>query len=142
MTGYVITDRRRQRWIIALTAIAAFMTCLDNSMFSAALPTISSDVDIGVDAIAILPAVNLLIFAGLVLSFGRLGDLRGYSRVFATGAALYGAGLLICGLSPGLCALVGGRLVQSLGATMAGPTAGAMNAFFMPARPPEGPWAT
>jgi EmrB/QacA subfamily drug resistance transporter len=132
MDDYVITDRKRQRWLLIIASLAVFMTCLDNAMLSTALPTIAKDVQIGVDAIAYLPAVNLLIFASFVLTCGRLGDLKGYRRIFTLGIVLYGVGLAACGAAPGLWVLVLGRLVQALGATMIGPAVGAMIAFFMP----------
>lgn len=130
--NFIITDGSRQRWLLVITSVTVFMTCLDNTMLSTALPTIAKDVEIGMDAIAYLPAVNMLVFASFVLTFGRLGDLKGYRRIFALGIILYGAGLAVCALSPGLWALVLGRLVQALGATMIGPAVGAMIAFFMP----------
>lgn len=132
MNDFLITDKGRQRWLIIILSVTVFATCLDNSMVSTALPTIAKDVEIGVDAIAYIPAVNLLVFASLVLTFGRLGDLKGYRKVFLIGVLTYAVGLAVCGLSGWLWMLVAGRFVQSLGATMLGPAVGAIIAFFMP----------
>ncbi len=102
-------------------------------MLSAALPTISEDVEIGVDAIAYLPAINLLVFASFGLTFGKLGDIKGYRRLFLLGLTLFSIGSVSSGLSFGLWMLVLARLVQSLGAAMIASTIAAIIISFLPA---------
>jgi DHA2 family metal-tetracycline-proton antiporter-like MFS transporter len=127
-----VEDGKRQRWLLAIASVTAFVTCLDSTMLSTALPTISKDVEIGVDAIAYLPAINLLVFASFVLTFGKLGDIKGYRRLFITGLALFTIGSMCCGLSFNLWMLVLARFVQSVGAAMIGPTITAIIISFVP----------
>jgi EmrB/QacA subfamily drug resistance transporter len=62
--------------------------------------------------------VYLLVVSGLLLTFGRLGDLRGHRRVYVSGFAVFVLGSGLCGFSPSAGALVGFRALQALGAAM------------------------
>ncbi len=52
----------------------------------------------------------------LMLSFGRVGDLLGYRRVFLAGTAVSTLAFIACALAPDYAALLAARVVQGIGA--------------------------
>lgn len=53
---------------------------------------------------------------GLMLSFGRLGDMLGYRRVFLWGTGISTLAFIACALAPSYAALIAARVVQGVGA--------------------------
>ena len=62
--------------------------------------------------------IYLLVVSGLLLSFGRLGDLRGNKTVYVWGFLIFVLGSAFSGLSPAPGFLISSRAFQALGATM------------------------
>jgi EmrB/QacA subfamily drug resistance transporter len=60
----------------------------------------------------------LLVVSGLLLSFGRLGDLRGHKAVYVTGFVVFVLGSALCGLAATADALIACRALQAVGAAM------------------------
>ncbi len=54
--------------------------------------------------------------ASLVLVFGRAGDIAGHRRIFLLGTAWSGVAFLLCAAAPGFGWLLGGRVLQGVGA--------------------------
>ncbi len=69
-----------------------------------------------------IPMIQWIVIAyvltqtGLMLTFGRVGDILGYRRVFLTGAGFSTLAFLACALAPSYWALVGARVAQGVGA--------------------------
>jgi EmrB/QacA subfamily drug resistance transporter len=63
-----------------------------------------------------------LVFGGLLLLGGRLGDLFGRRRVFLAGVAVFTVASLAGGLADSAGLLIAARIVQGLGAAAAGPS--------------------
>lgn len=94
------------------------MSALDGSVVNAVLPIIRQAFGSDIATIEWVVTVYLLVISGLLLTFGRLGDLRGHRRVYVSGFALFVFGSALCGLSPSAGALIGFRGLQALGAAM------------------------
>jgi EmrB/QacA subfamily drug resistance transporter len=109
----------RQKWLV-LVAIGAstFMTALDTSVVNTVLPVINQSFDSQVATIEWVVTIYLLIVSGLLLSFGRLGDLRGHKPVFLLGFGIFILSSALCGMSPSAVALIAFRGLQALGAAM------------------------
>ncbi len=118
---------------------ATFMTGLDYSIITVALPEIGRD--LGFSSTGDLQWVAtacLLPTAGLLPLFGRLSDLVGRRRLFVLGAALFTALSLVAAAATGPAMLITARAGQGIAAAMIGPTALAL----MTASFPEGPQRT
>lgn len=69
-------------------------------------------------AIQWVVTVFLLIVSALLLTFGRLGDLRGHTPVYVVGMAIFSVGATLCGIASNVGTLILFRGVQAVGAAM------------------------
>src|SRR5210317_159795 len=113
------TSLKKQNWLTFLmVAIGIFMATLDGSIVNIALPSIMADFEVPLATIQWVPMIYLLTVTSLLLSFGRLSDIRGRRIVYSFGLCLFALGSLFCGLAPSAHMLIGARFFQGLGAAM------------------------
>jgi len=106
-------------WLIFLmVAIGIFMATLDGSIVNVALPAIMADFRVELATIQWVVMIYLLTVTALLLSFGRLSDIRGRRIVYSTGLLFFSCGSLLCGIAPSAGWLIGARFFQGLGAAM------------------------
>ncbi len=94
------------------------MSALDGSIVNALLPTVRAALGASVAAIEWVVSVYLLVVSGVLLGFGRLGDLRGHRGVYLTGFAGFVVTSALCGLAPSTEWLVAARALQAIAAAM------------------------
>lgn len=105
-------------WVLLAVGIGTFMSALDGSVVNIVLPVMSRDFDIDVAAIQWVVTIYLLVVSGLLLSFGRLGDLRGHRTLYTSGFVVFVLGSALCGFAPTALTLIGFRALQALGAAL------------------------
>ena len=106
----------REHYIVLLIiAFAALMGTLDSTIVNISLPTIASSFGVDISIVSWVVLAYLLILAGLLLAFGKLGDLKGFRRVFIAGFAIFTFGSLLCGLSSTIYQLIAFRALQGIG---------------------------
>jgi EmrB/QacA subfamily drug resistance transporter len=127
-------DVTYRREILLVTSLGAFMTPLDASIVSVALPSIANRFRMGYAEVIWVPVAYLLCLATLLLTFGRLSDVRGRKPFFTAGFALFTASSALCGLSQSAAMLVFFRGAQGVGAAMIGATSAAIVTEVFPAR--------
>ena len=110
----------KNKWAILYTVLVmTFMTCLDSSIVTVALPVMQKELGVGLDRIQLVSSVYLLATCIAILPFGRLGDTRGKVNVFQLGVAVFTVGSLACGLSKTLETLAVSRVLQGIGCAAA-----------------------
>jgi EmrB/QacA subfamily drug resistance transporter len=122
-----------QKIILAIIAFAVFMATLDTSIVNVSLPTIAEWFHADMGLVSWVVMAYLLVISGLMLACGRLGDLKGFRRVFIAGFALFTAGSLLCGLAVSIEHLVAFRVLQGIGAAAIEAIAPAMITVSLPA---------
>jgi len=98
--------------------IGTFMSALDGSVVNTILPVIRTYFSSDVAGVEWTVVVYLLVVSSLLLSFGRLGDLRGHKGIYVWGFVIFVAASAACGLAPSVGFLVAARGVQAIGAAM------------------------
>lgn len=107
------------KWLVfVLVAIGVFMSTLDGSIVNIALPAIMKDFVVPLATIEWVPMIYLLIISSLLLSFGRLSDIRGRRWVYSRGLFVFSIGSLFCGTAQSALWLIAARAFQGLGAAM------------------------
>jgi EmrB/QacA subfamily drug resistance transporter len=107
------------KWLVlAAIGIGTFMSALDGSVVNTILPVIKAAFKSDVATVEWVVTTYLLVVSALLLSFGRLGDLRGNKTVYVIGFLIFVVGSAACGLSPTPAFLVAARAFQALGAAM------------------------
>lgn len=111
-----LEDPKRQWWLIASVAFAAFVSALDGNIVSIALPDLARDLQVPVTSTSQVMVAYILFMSASLPLVGKLGALFGAKRLFLGGFALFGIGSLICGVSRTLEILIAARVFQSMGA--------------------------
>ncbi len=115
---------RENRWsrgdigILLSVGLGTFMSALDASVVNTVLPVIRITFGAPVASIQWVVTVYLLAMGGLLLTFGRLGDLRGHRRVFLLGFAVFVPASVLCGMAAGESTLIPARILQGVGAAV------------------------
>lgn len=115
-----MNDRTSSRkWFVLLAiGVGTYMSALDGSVVNTILPVIRAALHSDVATVEWVVTIYLLVVSGLLLSFGRLGDLRGHKRVYVTGFSVFVLGSALSGWAPTAGALIGFRAFQALGAAI------------------------
>jgi len=108
----------RKWWVLISVGMGTFMSALDGSVVNTVLPVLNQAFGSDVATIEWVVAVYLLIVSGLLLSVGRLGDLRGHKKVYLTGFAIFILASALNGQAPSAVSLIVTRGIQALGAAM------------------------
>ena len=119
------TDRtaRRRWWALGLIATAQFMVIMDTSIIGVALPQMQVDLGFAPQDLSWVFNAYVIAFGGLLLLGGRLSDLLGAHRVFATGWAVLLGGSVLAGAAQTATLELIGRGIQGAGAALIAPAA-------------------
>ena len=113
-----------RRWLaLGLIAAAQFMVIMDTSIIGVALPEMQQDLGFTPQGLSWVFNAYVVAFGGLLLLGGRLSDLFGARRIFATGWAVLAAGSLMAGLAGNATVELAGRAVQGAGSALIAPSA-------------------
>jgi NTE family protein len=120
--------------VFAVASLATFVAYLDATIVNVAFPDIRSDFhSTGLGVLSWVINGYALLFAALLVIFGRVADRVGRRRVFLAGVALFGVASAVCGAAPSPETLIAARVVQGAGAAAMVPAA---LAVLLPAFPP------
>jgi EmrB/QacA subfamily drug resistance transporter len=121
-----IDDGRRKWWVLAAMGGVLGLILLDETVVGVALPTIRDD--LGMSQVTAHWVVNayLLVFAGLVVAGGKLGDMIGLRRLFVGGVTLFGLASMTAGFAESSLWLIAARGVQGIGAAVIFPASTAI----------------
>jgi EmrB/QacA subfamily drug resistance transporter len=112
---------RARALTLAAACLALFAIFLDNTIVNVAVPAIQHDLRAAPDQLDWTVNAYVVVFAGLVLLGGKLGDRFGRRKMFAVGLLLFAAGSAAGGLSTSSAMLIGSRAVQGGGAALMAP---------------------
>src|SRR4030066_1952391 len=110
----VSMDSSRKGGVLLAIGVGTFMTALDTSVANTVLPVIGKSFREPITNVEWVVTIYLLVLSGLLLSFGRLGDMRGQKTIFLSGFGIFIAGSLLSGMAPNVTLLIAFRSLQTL----------------------------
>ncbi len=110
---------RRVTVIVLVLSLAIFMASLDTFIVNLAFPYIGKEyAGTPLSTLSWVLNAYTIVLAAVLVPAGRWADRVGRRRVFVAGLAVFGIGSLLCGVAPGVGALIAARVFQAFGAGM------------------------
>jgi EmrB/QacA subfamily drug resistance transporter len=122
----------RARWLTLLAlSLGISMIIVDATIVNVAIPSIVRDLGLDGPAAQWIVSVYPLVFAALLITFGRLGDVLGRKRLYVFGLVTFVSASALAGLAPSGPLLFAARILQGVGgAAIAPATQSILNARF------------
>ncbi|MCX6163458.1 MAG: MFS transporter, partial [Ignavibacteriae bacterium] len=115
MNDYIITDKSRRFWFILSLSLVHLLLGLDINIVSVSLPTIAEHFGVNAGVASRVVWIYFLILTCFLLGFGKLGDLKGFRKLYLIGISVFTLGSLLSALSFNFNTLVIFRVIQALG---------------------------
>lgn len=113
----------RYRWLgLFALALGVAMIIVDATIVNVSIPQIIRSLGISSTDAQWVQEAYTLVFAALLLVWGRLADRYGRRRLFVTGAVVFGSASVLAALSQSGGELIGSRVLQGIGGAMMLPT--------------------
>ncbi|USS91088.1 MFS transporter [Fructilactobacillus carniphilus] len=113
---------KKVKAVLPILIIVNLLCMMDVSIMTIVLPEIQTAFKTNLNNLSWALNVYTIIFASMIIPFGRLSDKLGKNKFIFTGLIIFGIGSLLTGLSPNLSFMLVARAIQSLGAAMIIPT--------------------
>jgi MFS transporter, DHA2 family, multidrug resistance protein len=123
-----------RRWfLLAIMCLSLVLVVMSVSGLNTALPTIQRDLGASASDLQWIVDAYAIVFAGLLLSAGAIGDRFGRRRALLAGLGVFGLGTFIGGVATSSSQLIVGRAVMGIGAAFIMPaTLSIITAIFPP----------
>ncbi len=106
---------------LAVLVLGLFITLLDLTIVNVAIPSIMSGLHATLDQVLWVLNAYSLLYAVLLITSGRLGDILGPRNLFAAGIAVFTAASALSGMAQDPSQLIAARALQGVGAAIAAP---------------------
>src|SRR4051794_31555009 len=121
-TADIPDDVYRRRWaILAVLCTSLMIIIIGNTALNVAIPTLSRDLDATTSQLQWMVDAYSLVFAGLLLTDGAIGDRFGRKGALQAGLLVFLAGSIFAAFSGSAGAVIGGRAVMGIGAAFVMP---------------------
>jgi EmrB/QacA subfamily drug resistance transporter len=128
--------RTTNPWLVLLVLTTGFfMIMLDTTIVNVAIPAMSTGLNTTFDQILWVLNAYILVYAVLLITAGRLGDLYGQRTLFAIGLAVFTVASALCGIAQNPGELIAARVLQGVGGALLTPqTLAILTSIFPPER--------
>ena len=112
-------QRGHRRWLVLLVLCASvFVIVLDGTIINVALPTLATELGASTSELQWIVDAYVLVFAGLLMAAGSLGDRFGRKGVMQIGLVLFAVFSALAALSDSPGELIGWRAAMGVGAAL------------------------
>jgi EmrB/QacA subfamily drug resistance transporter len=105
----------RRWWTLVVLCFSLLVISLDNTILNVALPTLERDLHATSSQLQWIVDSYMLVFAGLLLSAGALGDRFGRRRALTVGLAVFGLGSALSAMAGSAGMLIASRALMGVG---------------------------
>ena len=122
----------RRRWVaMPFIALGVAMIIVDATIVNVAIPTIIRELHTTASSAEWVNSIYSLVFASLLITLGRVGDMYGRRRLFMTGTIWFVVASLVAATASSSGMLIFGRFLQGIGGAMILPaTLSTVNSLF------------
>jgi EmrB/QacA subfamily drug resistance transporter len=111
-----------RRWfLLAMMCLSLVLVVMSVSGLVTAIPTMQEALKASPSEIQWILDAYAIVFAGLLLTAGAIGDRFGRKRALLSGLVVFGAGSLFAGFATGAGQVIAGRAVMGIGAAFVMP---------------------
>jgi len=111
-------SNNRRWWMLGILSLSLLLIELDMTIVNVALPTIQKELDASASAIQWIVDSYVLVFAGLLLFMGNLGDRYGRKRALQAGLVLFATTSVAAAQAVNVEQLIAVRAVMGVGAAL------------------------
>jgi EmrB/QacA subfamily drug resistance transporter len=109
----------RGRWLgLAMLSLGVSMIIVDATIVNVAVPSIIRDLNMDSTQAEWINTIYALVFAALLITLGRIGDLVGRRKLYLIGLVVFGFASVLAGLSQSGTMLILARVFQGVGGAM------------------------
>ena len=116
------TVQKRRWWILTILSLSVFLVVVDNLIINVAIPTLARELDATTSGLQWIVDSYALVFAGLLLACGGLGDRFGRKIVMQIGMFLFGVFSAWAAFTDTTEQLIIGRGLMGIGAALVFPS--------------------
>lgn len=113
---YQSDARYRPRWVLPAVCMSVVIVSLDTTVVNVALAPISKEIGATTTQLQWVSDAYLVVYAGLLLLAGAIGDRIGHRRLLIGGLIIFGAGSALASLAPSAGVLIAWRAFMGVGA--------------------------
>ena len=118
-TGAAMHELGRGRWLgLAMLSLGVSMIIVDATIVNVAIPQIIRDLDLDSSQAEWINTIYALVFAALLITLGRIGDLVGRRKLYLIGLVVFGIASVLAGLAQSGEMLILARVLQGVGGAM------------------------
>lgn len=113
----------RRQWLTLLVlSLGLAIVIIDSTIVNVAIPSIRKEFNATLQQLEWVNSIYALIYAALIVTWGRIGDQIGRKRIFIAGVVVFVIGSLVAGAASSINMLILARVIQGLGAGMTSPS--------------------
>jgi EmrB/QacA subfamily drug resistance transporter len=120
--GEVRPGYARRWWVLATMTICLLVVIMGNTILNVAIPTLQRELDATHGELQWVIDAYILVFAGLLFTWGVIGDRIGRRKVLLIGLAVFAMGSVFAAFSDSPIELIVWRAVMGVGASAVQPT--------------------
>jgi EmrB/QacA subfamily drug resistance transporter len=117
MDAATVTYRRRW-WTLGVLCFSLLVIGVDNTILNVALPTLVKDLGATSSQLQWMVDAYTLVFAGLLLTAGSLGDRFGRKKALSLGLFIFGIGSVLSAFSGSANLLIATRSIMGIGGAL------------------------
>ena len=112
-------QKYRRRWgTLAVLSLSLVIIGLDNTILNVALPTLQRDLSATASELQWMVDSYVLVFAGLLLTMGAVGDRFGRAKALVAGLVVFGAASAAAAFTSSATQLIAARAVMGIGGAL------------------------
>jgi EmrB/QacA subfamily drug resistance transporter len=124
---------RRRWWTLGVLCLSLVMIVVANASLNVALPTLTQDLHASSSSLQWIVDAYSLVFAGLLLTAGALGDRFGRRRALNVGLVIFGVSSALAAFAGSSSQLIFARAAMGIGAALVMPATLSVLAHVFPA---------